>query len=626
MIIQQNMLSLNASRQLGIINNNKCDSTTKLASGYKINKAADNAAGLSISEKMRAQIRGLDQSSRNLSDAISYVQVAEGALNEVSSIMQRIRELSVQAINDTNTEEDRTAIDKEVQQLKEEVKGIFKDTEFNTKKIWDTDPRYKVQIGTEEVKAVTGGSSYISGTLTEINKASIPKDGSFTLKANEDGIQVTWDAYNGKSYTSEVIGWADELKGTHSFKLSDYIDVAANPELQGVDFTYSYNVAEYAQLDDVIGSLDGAYISCPPYTNVSTQVYSKDGTPIDGINFSSSINYLALLKSDKDFDKYDTDFIVGSDSNLIQEPTKTDSSKQWKYEFQMSNIGTVTATSQSLYYYSNWRDPNQKWWHPHPTYGYDVINVFYPDGNDGSLDSVIDALVNNKGVNLVDDTETGGTIVMRFDITANSTYSYNGESSNNVGSVTMSINVSKTDTKDTILDKLANIGGIDIYAGRQDTGEGSISRYSGLAGVKTVMIDSPIYKFQNNMSIQAGANTNQRISMEYETLSLHVFGIKDSTLVTVTDADLCLLQIDNAIKMVSEQRTQFGAYQNRLEHAINLVNNTSENLSDAESKIRDTDMAKEMVKLSKENILAQATQSMFTNANSNMENVLLLLG
>lgn len=625
MIIQHNMLSLNASRKLRTINNSKDDSTTKLASGYKINKAADDAAGLSISEKMRAQIRGLDQSSRNIADGISYSQVTEGALNEVSSIMQRIRELSVQSINDTNTEEDRIAIDKEVQQLKEEVKGIFTNTEFNAKKVWDTNPKYKVQIGTEEIKAVTAGSSYISGTLTDINKASIPKDETFKLIANEDGIQVSWDAYNGKSYTSEIIGWADKLKGTHSFNLSDYIDLAANPELQGIDFTYSYNVAEYAQLDKVIDSLNGGYIRCYPTTNMSTQVYSKDGKPIDGINFSTSIDYLALLKSDKDFDSFDTDFIMGSNTNLIQDPANTDSSKQWKYEFQMLDIGTVIATSKNLYYYSNWRDPDQKWWHPHPTYGYDVINSFYPDVDDGSLDSVIDALVNNKGVNLVDDTETGGTIVMRFDLAADSTYSYNGESSNRVGSVIMSINVSKTDTKDTILDKLANIGGIDIYAGREDTGVASSSRYSGLAGVKTVMFDSPIYKFQNNVSIQSGANTDQSIIMKYDTLNLHLLGIKDSTLLTSDDANLCLEQIDNAIKMVSDQRSQFGAYQNRFEHAMNLIDNTSENISAAESKVRDTDMGKEMVKLSKENILAQATQAMLANTNNNIRNILQLL-
>lgn len=219
MIIQHNMLSLNASRPLRTINNSKDDSTTKLVSGYRINRAADNVAGLSISEKMRAQIRGLDQSSRNIADGISYSQVTEGALNEVSSIMQRIRELSVQSINDTNTEEDRIAIDKEVQQLKEEVKGIFTDTEFNARKVWDTNPKYKVQIETEEIKAVTTDSSYISGTLTEINKASIPKDETFKLIANEDGIQVSWDAY-GKSYISEIIGWADKLKRTHSFNLT----------------------------------------------------------------------------------------------------------------------------------------------------------------------------------------------------------------------------------------------------------------------------------------------------------------------------------------------------------------------------------------------------------------------
>nr|WP_308741864.1 flagellin [uncultured Anaerocolumna sp.] len=135
MVIQHNMAAANTNRQLGITTGRLGKSTEKLSSGYKINRAGDNAAGLSISEKMRGQIRGLDQASVNAQDGISLIQTAEGALNETHAILQRMRELTVQASNDTNASEDRDAIQKELTQLTTEVNRIAKETEFNTKKL-----------------------------------------------------------------------------------------------------------------------------------------------------------------------------------------------------------------------------------------------------------------------------------------------------------------------------------------------------------------------------------------------------------------------------------------------------------------------------------------------------------
>ncbi|WP_097014076.1 flagellin [Anaerocolumna aminovalerica] len=137
MVIQHNMAAANTNRQLGITTGRLGKSTEKLSSGYKINRAGDNAAGLSISEKMRGQIRGLDQASVNAQDGISLIQTAEGALNETHAILQRMRELTVQASNDTNASEDRDAIKKELDQLTTEVTRIANETEFNTKKLLD---------------------------------------------------------------------------------------------------------------------------------------------------------------------------------------------------------------------------------------------------------------------------------------------------------------------------------------------------------------------------------------------------------------------------------------------------------------------------------------------------------
>ncbi len=136
MIVQHNMSALNTNRQLGVTNSSLAKSTEKLSSGYRINRAGDDAAGLSISEKMRGQIRGLEQGSTNAQDGISLIQTAEGALNEVHSVLQRMRELAVQGANDTNVTEDRTAIYEEMEQLAKEINRIGCTTEFNTMKLF----------------------------------------------------------------------------------------------------------------------------------------------------------------------------------------------------------------------------------------------------------------------------------------------------------------------------------------------------------------------------------------------------------------------------------------------------------------------------------------------------------
>ena len=132
MIVQHNMTALNANRQLGVSNSSLAKSTEKLSSGYRINRAGDDAAGLSISEKMRGQIRGLNQASTNAQDGVSLIQTAEGALNEIHSVLQRMRELTVQAANDTNVSADRTAIKTEQEALTAEIDRIATQTQFNT--------------------------------------------------------------------------------------------------------------------------------------------------------------------------------------------------------------------------------------------------------------------------------------------------------------------------------------------------------------------------------------------------------------------------------------------------------------------------------------------------------------
>jgi flagellin len=165
MVVQHNMAAANTNRQLGITNTNLSKSTEKLSSGYKINRAGDDAAGLTISEKMRGQIRGLNQASSNAQDGISLIQTAEGALTETQSILQRMRELTTQASNDTNVSADRTAIKEELSALTSEVTRIASQTEFNTMKLLNGSfSSKKIQVGANTGQSISFNISSMGST------------------------------------------------------------------------------------------------------------------------------------------------------------------------------------------------------------------------------------------------------------------------------------------------------------------------------------------------------------------------------------------------------------------------------------------------------------------------------
>ena len=174
MIVQHNMTALNANRQLGITNKALSKTTEKLSSGYRVNRAADDAAGLSISEKMRSQIRGLTQASRNAQDGQSLIQTAEGALGEIHSVIQRMRELTVQASNDTNVTADRKAIALELAALSSEIDRIASQTEFNTMKLLDgTFENKELQVGANAAQTVTFSISAMSADALSITKDAV---------------------------------------------------------------------------------------------------------------------------------------------------------------------------------------------------------------------------------------------------------------------------------------------------------------------------------------------------------------------------------------------------------------------------------------------------------------------
>ena len=241
MIIQHNMTAMNANRNLGTTTKKLARSTEKLSSGYKINRAGDNAAGLAISEKMRGQIRGLDQASTNAEDGISLIQTAEGALTETHSIIQRMRELAVQSASDTNTDDDRAQIQNEIDELTKEVDRIADTTEFNTKKLLNGDRKGAVtqKDGTNKIEGTFSNALVSMDTSISTFKTAKQSD-VIRIEIQEEGklSTATIKSLHGAS-ASVSLGKASvgiTLKASLSYKLSGTrimsVDASANTVLK----------------------------------------------------------------------------------------------------------------------------------------------------------------------------------------------------------------------------------------------------------------------------------------------------------------------------------------------------------------------------------------------------------
>lgn len=453
MIINHNLSALNTYRQYSINNEATSKSLEKLSSGLRINSAADDAAGLAISEKMRSQIRGLDQASSNAQDAISLVQTAEGALNETENILQRMRELSVQSANDTATDDDRAEMQKEVEQLKSEIDRISTDTEFNTKKLLDGSVGYKI-ANTSNAANISNltvtDSKYIDGTYTvTIANKNVGLDSDFTAASGIDSGDVTVGSsanLKAGSYTLEVSGATDSA----TFILKDSNGTVVG-QVNSVDSTS----------DVVINGSD----SNPLITIKGGEYNGSSGTVSFGINITADVTITGGNADGK------THTGVAADSNS-----------------RMSVDG----------------------------FEFDVAG----DIADGTR---VDTITDNGLV---------------FHIGANQ-----GQ--------TTKLNISEMDTE------ALNVDDIDI-------------------------------------STQAGAET-------------------------------AITALDSAISAVSSERSKLGAIQNRLEHTINNLGTSSENLTAAESRIRDVDMAEEMMNYQKTSVLQQAAQAMLAQANQQPQGVLKLL-
>lgn len=536
MIINHNLMANNAINRMNSNSANASKSMQKLSSGLRINSAADDAAGLAISEKMRGQIRGLDQASSNAQDGISLIQTAEGALNETESILQRMRELSVQSSNDTNTDDDRASLQDEIKQLKSEVDRIGNNTEFNTKKLLNGN--------------LSGSASGGTGTsLGDATSASI-----------ETGVMNPADFTSGSTQNFQV-----KLDG-HTFDLS------------GVTSTDSF--AFYDDLETKLKAAIDAHNTANPNDKVEYAKFDIDVTDATNMNFKI------------------TSGTTGTSSEISITPLEdgTNTTQQAGSEFQDLLTDNATATASS----------------------------------DGELTAANATAITALSGNALKMSFNGHDIDVNLTTVDAATYATGADIQDVADDLETDINQALSDYKDLTgtdfgtVDVTVKDGKISITSSKSDTVSFEISDDS--AGVAdTLGLSNVASGEQGGLDFQIGANKNQSINLQINDMTASGLAVSDVDISTKDGANNAIDTIDAAIKNVSAERSKLGAYQNRLEHTINNLSTSSENLTSAESRIRDVDMAKEMSTYSKNNILAQAAQAMLAQANTQPQQVLQLL-
>lgn len=666
--IQNNMLAKNANRQFNVNTKKNAKLAEKLSSGYRINRAADDAAGLAISEKMRRQIRGLNQSGENIKDGIGYVQTAEGALNEVQEILQRINALAVKAANGTNNVEDRAYINEEIQALKAEMTRIFSTTTFNEQRIWEP-KEYDSIVGHTQKQAVTFNGSYSQNVdITNANCGVVATNG-YTIDANQDGVMVSWTGYDGNSYESQRISWNTLKANNYKFNIKPTDD---NGKAL-FSYNVSMNVQDTATVDDIIACINGTRLSSGSSVDMRARFENSDRSEKkEAISISAHVNYEAAyashINSDSgyDFDKKNDGFfepnLNANNSNLTKFPSAAEvddakaSDETWEFSFYMEGIGTVTAKPSSFYYYSydgtnnNDLKANDKgiWWDRYYYSDGRPYTTYIPYNVNETLAGVMSALTGTKEEfkNATDEnpitpglltgtngaSDKGGYINLRFELKSDTQFTYGVDSSSDyVGYINIGVPVGVGDSEQSVLKKITDALNADTIVDLYNTSANNDGSSAWQASAKSHNIEVPVYGHtilggRQYFWVQAGAEAGQHIDIEYEALSLWTLGVQDTDVLTAESASRAIDEVKGALQVVSDQRSLFGAYQNRLEHAYNINKNVEENTQSSESLIRDADIADMMMEYSINNILLQAGTSMLAQANQSGKRVLELLG
>lgn len=557
MIINHNMNALNAHRNMGVNNRAAGKSMEKLSSGLRINRAGDDAAGLAISEKMRGQIRGLTQASRNASDGISLVQTAEGALNETTNILQRMREISVQSANSTNTETDRAALQEELKQLTTEINRIGNTTEFNTQKLLNGGAGSSSSSNiTDAASASVTTGAFKATDLSRVDvNASIKVDG--TTFDISDALK-----HNFRSEDELIAKLNDVTAGEK--KLSDVVDISKN----GTSLVFTAKSTGKSSSVE-ISTTNNEVADMLGYNNAATLTAQANGEGNNATVQKHGLEGNTALTQKINVNKGESFKVkVGSESEVT---VKFDSTKT--YDFANTDTNVAQAAREEY-----------------------VKDVNAALQKAGLSDKVEASLSNDNKLQLI---------------------SKNGKDIKVTEGTVGGLDGIKTDTK---------VGNVNQVVGAGAQGAGfevnlQIGANSGQAmNLSIGDMRAAALGITGNTG-QAGFSSTNNVTNGTDTISTEA----SLDITNATNASKAITAIDSAMEKVSSERAKLGAVQNRLEYTISNLDNTAENLTSAESTLRDVDMAKEMMEYSKNNILSQAAQSMISQANQQPQNVLQLL-
>ena len=526
MVVQHNLTAMNSQRMLGITMGQQAKSSEKLSSGYKINRAADDAAGLSISEKMRKQIRGLSQASLNAEDGISAVQTAEGALNEIHDMLQRMNELAVKASNGTLSEIDRSYVQDEVDQLVTEIDRVAETTKFNETYLLKGDKTAEAEIKFKynALEALSETLVYIDDSGKEVQVAK----GTLIEAMDPDELYYKLDTEK-KQVGAVVTALGKYAKDEVVTKNGFYVTDAAGNYLEV--------------------SVGDIYDDAVTYYTVS---FTSDGTLSKAFEVTTDItDELGVT----------TGYFVGATAII---------DKSGAVLSKGTALGTDTAVL--------------------------VNSEYFLSKGTATYDTGLKVnLVDYTTAEIVQFTDKDGN-----EIAANGLYRYfDSEGNYNGSGLYLKVGDDVKGASGDQVKAMVNVGD------RFSVGDLKLKFHVGADATEN-----------NQIQVDLQAMTGEVIGVE----GLRVDGLDD------TNARNAIETITAALDRVSRQRSALGAVQNRLEHTINNLDNVVENTTAAESQIRDTDMAAEMVKYSNNNILAQAGQAMLAQANQANQGVLSILG
>ncbi len=737
MVVQHNLTAMNSNRMLGITTGTQAKSTEKLSSGYKINRAADDAAGLSISEKMRKQIRGLSQASLNAEDGISAVQTAEGALNEVQDMLQRANELAVKAANGTMSENDRSYIQDEIDQLKTEIDRVAETTKFNETYLLKGDKlaekeytaAYKSDMTAPTFEKTNAYDKfYLAGETTplasdedianalaegkKIYKNPIGQVESTDHTVNDDweNASVTIDLHTNAWTTGGTITIASKTVTQANAGTVDAVVTAFNND---TTFAAKYTASKDANGDllitansnDASGQSVKADITSAKYdaTNDATLTVD-DGKRIEYNDNGMGWGNLYLEGEDEALEEDEAQqalldgkkLYYGASTQEVSADHTYTAAKGVSVEIDLTNwqTGDTIKINNDSYEQSAYADAkaiadvlNTKtaFLEAGGSYRASVSEdgkklIITANADSGKTSSDLAGLFSNAvGESKIGTTDQYNTICAGIQNAQAESYSDGGKGWENLYEAGVTDPIGADRAKELLsqgkkvyttpptqteaiegvdynyeapeekafydvngnkisgnaLDDYLDFGptgevtikaGKKLYADKNGTefvpdANNKLEDYVEASQTKTVGLDLSLH-------VGADATADNQITLTIEAMDATTLGVKDLAVDGTDDTNAlnAIETIKAALQKVSTQRSALGAVQNRLEHTIANLDNVVENTTAAESQIRDTDMATEMVKYSNNNILAQAGQAMLAQANQANQGVLSLLG